>query len=167
MLEELGFIGTIGEDDEVPLEPESDSGNEEEEGPIVLGRKQKALQKTRSADFNPDFIFTEKEGMYDGSWAMADVMSQLKKKRAATTLDEKIEKVRKKRKTEHKEAQPGKSEKEKEAKEGSEPEEQEDPKGKDEEEEGSEDEESETDFSSADEQILTKAGGLLSCTATQ
>lgn len=46
----------------------------------MLGRKQKALQKNRSADFNPDFIFTEKEGMYDGSWAMADVMSQLKKK---------------------------------------------------------------------------------------
>lgn len=46
----------------------------------MLGRKQKALQKTRSADFNPDFIFTEKEGMYDGSWALADVMSQLKKK---------------------------------------------------------------------------------------
>lgn len=30
MLEELGFIGTIGEDDEVPVEPESDSGDEEE-----------------------------------------------------------------------------------------------------------------------------------------
>lgn len=50
------------------------------QGPIVLGRKQKALQKSRSADFNPDFVFTEKEGMYDGSWALADVMSQLKKK---------------------------------------------------------------------------------------
>lgn len=46
----------------------------------MLGRKQKALQRNRSADFNPDFIFTEKEGTYDGSWAMADVMSQLKKK---------------------------------------------------------------------------------------
>ena len=46
----------------------------------MLGRKQKALQKNRSADFNPDFVFTEREGMYDGSWAMADVMSQLKKK---------------------------------------------------------------------------------------
>ncbi|XP_070275889.1 probable ATP-dependent RNA helicase DDX27 [Myotis yumanensis] len=161
MLEELGFIGTIGEDDEVPVEPESDSGDEEEEGPIVLGRKQKALQKNRSADFNPDFIFTEKEGMYDGSWAMADVMSQLKKKRAATTLDEKIEKVRKKRKTEDKEAKSGKTEKEKEAKEGSEPEEQEDqedPEGQDE--EGSADEESETDYSSADENILTKADTL-------
>ncbi|KAB0403485.1 hypothetical protein E2I00_008938, partial [Balaenoptera physalus] len=158
MLAELGLIGTIGEDDEVPVEPETDSEDQEEEGPIVLGRKQKALQKNRSADFNPDFIFTEKEGMYDGSWAMADVMSQLKKKRAATTLDEKIEKVRKKRKTEDKEAKSGKSEKEKEAKEGSEPEEQKDFEGKDE--EATEDEESETDYSSADENVLTKADTL-------
>lgn len=52
----------------------------------MLGRKQKALQKTRSADFNPDFLFTEKEGMYDGSWAMADVMSQLKKKVRLTVI---------------------------------------------------------------------------------
>ncbi|KAK2499001.1 hypothetical protein MC885_015055 [Smutsia gigantea] len=155
MFQELGLIGTIGEDDNVPVESESDSGDEEEEGPIVLGRKQKALQKNRSADFNPDFIFTEKEGMYDGSWAMADIMSQLKKKRAATTLDEKIEKVRKKRKTEDKEAKLGKSERDKEAKEGFESEGQEDPEGKDE--EGPEDEESETDYSSADENILTQA----------
>ncbi|XP_007446465.1 PREDICTED: probable ATP-dependent RNA helicase DDX27 [Lipotes vexillifer] len=158
MLAELGLIGTIGEDDEVPVEPETDSEDQEEEGPIVLGRKQKALQKNRSADFNPDFVFTEKEGMYDGSWAMADVMSQLKKKRAATTLDEKIEKVRKKRKTEDKEAKSGKLEKEKEAKEVSEPEEQEDFEGKDE--EATEDEESETDYSSADENVLTKADTL-------
>ncbi|XP_069351675.1 probable ATP-dependent RNA helicase DDX27 isoform X1 [Eulemur rufifrons] len=157
MLAELGLIGTIGEDDEVPVEPESDSADEEEE-PIVLGRKQKALRKNRSADFNPDFVFTEKEGMYDGSWALADVMSQLKKKRAATTLDEKIEKVRKKRKTEDKEAKSQGSEKEKEAKESSEPEEQGDLQGKDE--KGSEDEESETDYSSADESVLTKADTL-------
>ncbi|XP_012510161.1 PREDICTED: probable ATP-dependent RNA helicase DDX27 [Propithecus coquereli] len=157
MLAELGLIGTIGEDDEVPVEPESDSADEEEE-PIVLGRRQKALRKNRSADFNPDFVFTEKEGMYDGSWALADVMSQLKKKRAATTLDEKIEKVRKKRKTEDKEAKSQGSEKEKEGKEGSEPEEQGDLQGKDE--KGSENEESETDYSSADESILTKADTL-------
>ncbi|XP_029059540.1 probable ATP-dependent RNA helicase DDX27, partial [Monodon monoceros] len=158
MLAELGLIGTIGEDDEVPVEPETDSEDQEEEGPTVLGRKQKALQKNRSADFNPDFVFTEKEGMYDGSWAMADVISQLKKKRAATTLDEKIEKARKKRKTEDKEAKSGKLEKEKEAKEGSEPEEQEDFEGKDE--EATKDEESETDYSSADENVLTKADTL-------
>ncbi|XP_078228036.1 putative ATP-dependent RNA helicase DDX27 isoform X2 [Callithrix jacchus] len=158
MLAELGLIGTIGEDDEVPVEPESDSGDEEEEGPIVLGRRQKALGKNRSADFNPDFVFTEKEGTYDGSWALADVMSQLKKKRAATTLDEKIEKIRKKKKTEDKEAKSGKLEKQKEGKEGSEPKEQEDLQGNNK--EGSEDEDSETDYSSADENILTKADTL-------
>ncbi|XP_048205551.1 probable ATP-dependent RNA helicase DDX27 [Perognathus longimembris pacificus] len=156
MLADLGLIGTIGDDDEVPVEPESDSGDDEEEGPIVLGRKQKALQKNRSADFNPDFIFTEKEGMYDGSWAMADVMSQLKKKRAATTLDEKIEKVRKKRKAEEKAVKSGESE-EKEARVGCDPEEPEDGEGKD---EDSADEESETDYSSADEKVLTKADTL-------
>ncbi|KAK7803310.1 hypothetical protein U0070_009070 [Myodes glareolus] len=156
MLSELGFIGTIGEDDEVPVEPESDSGDEEEEGPIVLGRKQKALQKSRSADFNPDFVFTEKEGMYDGSWALADVMSQLKKKRAATTLDEKIEKVRKKRKTEEKEAKSGKVE-EKEGRASSDLKGQEDLGGN---EADSKDEDSETDYSSGDEEVLTKADTL-------
>uniref|UniRef100_A0A8C5K3P2 Probable ATP-dependent RNA helicase DDX27 n=1 Tax=Jaculus jaculus TaxID=51337 RepID=A0A8C5K3P2_JACJA len=156
MLSELGFIGTIGDDDEVPAEPESDSGDDEEEGPIVLGRKQKALQKSRSADFNPDFVFTEKEGMYDGSWAMADVLSQLKRKRAATTLDEKIEKVRKKRKAEDKEAKGGKLE-EKEGKADCDPE-REDPTGK--EEAGSADSDSETDYSSGDEKVLTKADTL-------
>uniref|UniRef100_A0A8C0L0E0 Probable ATP-dependent RNA helicase DDX27 n=1 Tax=Canis lupus dingo TaxID=286419 RepID=A0A8C0L0E0_CANLU len=153
MLEELGLIGTIGEDDDVPGHPESDSGDEEEEGPVVLGRKQKALQKNRSADFNPDFVFTEKEGAYDGSWAMADVMSQLKKK---VRTDSVIGSSRPWAVEEDKEAKSGKSE-EKEAKEGSELEEQEDHEGKDE--EGPEDEDSETDYSSADENILTKAGG--------
>lgn len=122
----------------------------------MLGRKQKALQKNRSADFNPDFVFTEKEGTYDGSWALADVMSQLKKKRAATTLDEKIEKVRKKRKAEDKEAKTGKAE-EKEGQEGS------DLKGQEnlgENEASSKDEDSETDYSSEDEEILTKADTL-------
>ncbi|XP_050999781.1 probable ATP-dependent RNA helicase DDX27 [Acomys russatus] len=156
MLAELGFIGTIGENDEVPVEPESDSGDDEEEGPIVVGRKQKALQKNRSADFNPDFVFTEKEGMYDGSWAMADVMSQLKKKRAATTLDEKIEKVRKKRKAEDKEAKSGKME-EKEGSAGCDLKGQEGLGGN---EAGSKEEDSETDYSSEDEEILTKADTL-------
>lgn len=57
-----------------------------------------------------------------------------------------------------KETKSGKIEKEKEAKEGSDPEEQGDLEGKDE--EGPEDE-SETDYSSAEENILTKAGGRL------
>ncbi|KAL1785665.1 putative ATP-dependent RNA helicase DDX27 [Sigmodon hispidus] len=156
MLAKLGFIGTIGEDDEVPVEPESDSGDDEEEGPIVLGRKQKALQKNRSADFNPDFVFTEKEGMYDGSWALADVMSQLKKKRAATTLDEKIEKVRKKRKAEDKEAKSGKVE-EKEGSMSCDMKDQEVLGGN---EADSKVQDSETDYSSGDEEVLTKADTL-------
>lgn len=55
-----------------------------------------------------------------------------------------------------KEAKLGKSEKDEEAKEGFESKGQEDPRGKDE--EGPEEEESETDYSSADENILTQAG---------
>ncbi|XP_029330383.1 probable ATP-dependent RNA helicase DDX27 isoform X2 [Mus caroli] len=94
--------------------------------------------------------------MYDGSWVLADVMSQLKKKRAATTLDEKIEKVRKRRKAEDKEAKSGKVE-EKEDQADS------DLKGQEnagEDEAGSKDEDSETDYSSEDEGILTKADTL-------
>uniref|UniRef100_A0A8C4N9A6 Probable ATP-dependent RNA helicase DDX27 n=1 Tax=Equus asinus asinus TaxID=83772 RepID=A0A8C4N9A6_EQUAS len=160
MLEELGLIPTIGEDDEVAVEPESDSGEEEEEGPIVLGRKQKALQKNRSADFNPDFVFTEKEGMYDGSWAMADVMSQLKKKVRLIVIGSSrpwAVRVGQSVLGSSPDLASGKSEMEEEAKEGSEPEEQEDLEGEDE--AGSEDDDSETDYSSADENILTKAAG--------
>ncbi|KAM9068297.1 probable ATP-dependent RNA helicase DDX27 isoform X1 [Sarcophilus harrisii] len=157
MLQDLDLIGTIGEDDEGPPEPESDSGDEEEEEPILLGRKKQALRKNRSVDFNPDFVFTEKEGAYDGSWAMADVMSQLKKKRAATTLDDKIEKIRKKRKNEEKEAKSGKTDDEKEGNEASEKENQDE---SEEHEEETKDEESESEYSSADEQILTKADTL-------
>ncbi|XP_027708811.1 probable ATP-dependent RNA helicase DDX27 [Vombatus ursinus] len=160
MLQDLDLIGTIGEDDEGPLEPESDSGDDEEEEPIVLGRKKQALRKNRSVDFNPDFVFTEKEGAYDGSWAMADVMSQLKKKRAATTLDDKIEKVRKKRKNEEKEAKSGKTVDEKEGNEVSGKENQDDSEGEHEEEAKEEESESESEYSSADENILTKADTL-------
>ncbi|XP_074066317.1 putative ATP-dependent RNA helicase DDX27 [Macrotis lagotis] len=158
MLQDLDLIRTIGEDDEGPLEPESDSGGDEEEEPIVLNRKKHALRKNRSVDFNPDFVFTEKEGAYDGNWAMADVMSQLKKKRAATTLDEKIEKVRKKRKNEEKEAKSGKTVDEKEGNEGSEKEIQDDSEGEHEEE--TKEDESESEYSSTDENILTKADTL-------
>ncbi|XP_028926723.1 probable ATP-dependent RNA helicase DDX27 [Ornithorhynchus anatinus] len=159
MLRELDLIGTIGDDEEVPAEPDSEDEEEEEEQPIILGRKQQALRKNRSADFNPDFVFTEKEGMYDESWAMADVMKQLKKKRAATTLDEKIEKVRKKRKSEEKESKSGKVESEK--KEDSDPEQGgEEGQQEEEEEEEVEEEASESDYSSAEENILTKADTL-------
>ncbi|XP_029467632.1 probable ATP-dependent RNA helicase DDX27 isoform X2 [Rhinatrema bivittatum] len=148
MLSGLDLIGTIGEDQEIPEESDSE---EEEDKPIVLGRKKQQLQKNRSADFNADFIFAEKDGLYDDSWALADVMCQLKKQRAATTLDEKIETVRKKRKSQEKSAkeaeqaklQLGESEQEIKS-----------------EEEQEEEGDSESEFSSVDESILTKADTL-------
>ncbi|XP_030067300.1 putative ATP-dependent RNA helicase DDX27 [Microcaecilia unicolor] len=151
MLSGLDLIGTIEEEQEVPGESDSE---EEEDGPIILKRKQQQqLQKNRSTDFNADFVFTEKDSLYDDSWAMADVMRQLKKKRPATTLDEKIETVRKKRKSQEKSAKETKKAKdqlgETELDIKSEEEEEE-------EEEGS----SEPEFSSADEQVLTKADTL-------
>uniref|UniRef100_A0A671UFS9 RNA helicase n=1 Tax=Sparus aurata TaxID=8175 RepID=A0A671UFS9_SPAAU len=52
-------------------------------------------------DFNNDFEFGERDGLNDDDdWVMSDIMKQLKNKRTATTLDQKIEKIRKKRKAE-------------------------------------------------------------------
>ncbi|XP_069507294.1 probable ATP-dependent RNA helicase DDX27 [Ambystoma mexicanum] len=183
-LPDLDLIGTIDEDQEVPEESESDSGGEEDK-PIVLSRRK---QKQRTADFNEDFFFAEKDGLHDDNWAMADVMRQLKKRAAATTLDEKIEKVRKKRKIqeksskEAKRAKTGDEEEEQDVKseeDDEEDDEKEDDEKDEEEEEGvtSEGEEvrndvkeedevaegeddSESEFSSADESVLTKADTL-------
>ncbi|TRY97424.1 hypothetical protein DNTS_016606 [Danionella cerebrum] len=92
------LIRTIDDNDDIPVEAESDSEDEEEK-PIVLKGKQ-----NRSArgvgDFSAGFEFGERDGVYSEDWALQDVMAQLKKRRAPTTLDEKIEKVRKKRKVE-------------------------------------------------------------------
>ncbi|KAG5274645.1 hypothetical protein AALO_G00138560 [Alosa alosa] len=107
MLSDFGFIGTIHDDDEIPEDPDSESDGETEQ-PIVLGREKKAL-KGRSNVFSADFEFGERDGLYSEDWAMADVMAQIKKRKAPTTLDEKIEKVRKKRKTEEKALKEGKT----------------------------------------------------------
>ncbi|XP_023652566.2 probable ATP-dependent RNA helicase DDX27 isoform X1 [Paramormyrops kingsleyae] len=99
MLSDLDLIGTIQEDDDVPEEDDSASEDESEQ-PIILGRKQKQLKRRGAGDFATGFEFGERDGLYSEDWAMADVLAQLKKRKAATTLDEKIEKVRKKRRTE-------------------------------------------------------------------
>lgn len=49
MLAELGFIGTIGENDEVPVEPESDSGDDEEEVGAGRGRSRGRERWERAA----------------------------------------------------------------------------------------------------------------------
>ncbi|MBN3321784.1 DDX27 helicase, partial [Atractosteus spatula] len=135
-----------------------------QEQPIVLAQKRQALRKHGQGDFSADFEFGERDGLYSEDWAMADVMAQLKKRKAPTTLDEKIEKVRKKRRTEEKAVKEEKEDaEESEAKQEGESQEQEtdDDEEVEEEEEGaSNDSEMEEEFSSADEEVLTKADTL-------
>ncbi|KAG9473960.1 probable ATP-dependent RNA helicase DDX27 [Eleutherodactylus coqui] len=145
MLTDLDLIRTINDDEDIPEEPESEEDDEEQ--PIVLNKKKQNKAKS-SGDFNADFVFGERDGQADDSWVMDDVMKQLKK-RVATSLDEKIETVRKKRKNQEKEEKaPKKSEAEEEV------------KSEEEEKEPSENEESEEEFSSEEETVLTKADTL-------
>ncbi|XP_016522847.1 putative ATP-dependent RNA helicase DDX27 isoform X1 [Poecilia formosa] len=150
MLEQLGLIGTIRDEDLSPEEPATESEPEEE--PIILNRKKK-FGGQRSTDFNCDFEFGERDGLsLDDDWAMSDVLKQLKKKRTLTTLDQKIEKVRKKRKAEEKSSQSSEAE-------GSEmkEEEEEEPADRNEEDEDGDEEE---EFGSIDEEVLTKSDTL-------
>ncbi|GAA6236178.1 probable ATP-dependent RNA helicase DDX27 isoform X2 [Lates japonicus] len=100
---------------------------------------------------------------------MADVIKQLKKKRTVTTLDQKIEKIRKKRKAEEKSAQSETAEgsAEQNHEEDEDDDEEQDVKpaageadGGDEEEDEEEEEEDEDEFDSSDEEILTKSDTL-------
>nr|XP_015220434.1 PREDICTED: probable ATP-dependent RNA helicase DDX27 [Lepisosteus oculatus] len=165
MLADLDLIGTILDEDEVPEEPDTESEDETEQ-PIVLAQKRQALRKHGQGDFSADFEFGERDGLYSEDWAMADVMAQLKKRKAPTTLDEKIEKVRKKRRTEEKAVKEEKEDgEESEAKQEGESQEQETDDDDEEEAEGEEegasnDSEIEEEFSSADEEVLTKADTL-------
>ncbi|XP_075993848.1 putative ATP-dependent RNA helicase DDX27 [Genypterus blacodes] len=140
-MEQIDLIRTIRDEDESPEEPDTES--EQEDEPIVLNRKRRSHG---AKDFNADFEFGERGALNDDDpdWHLADVMKQLKKKVAPTTLDEKIEKVRKKRKAEEKVSRGGK-----------EPEEEEEDEKPD-----ADAEEEEDEFDSADEEILTKSDTL-------
>ncbi|XP_034722297.1 probable ATP-dependent RNA helicase DDX27, partial [Etheostoma cragini] len=128
--------------------------------PIVLNRKKK-LGGRGANDFNADFDFGERDGPIDDDWVMADIMKQLKTKRMATTLDQKIEKIRKKRKAEERCAEenqedPGNQEdQEDDVKPAAGEEDENDDDDDDEEQEEDEDE-----FDSDDEEILTKSDTL-------
>ncbi|XP_066558732.1 putative ATP-dependent RNA helicase DDX27 [Amia ocellicauda] len=170
MLSDLDLIGTIQDEDDVPEEPDSESEDDAEQ-PIVLGRKRQALQAHGKGDFCTDFEFGERDGLYSEDWAMADVMAQLKKRKAPTTLDEKIDKVRKKRRTEERTSKEGKKAAETEDTVKAEEKEDEDDDDDDDEEVGEEEEgegasdesgseEEGDEFSSADEEVLTKADTL-------
>ncbi|XP_026205535.1 probable ATP-dependent RNA helicase DDX27 isoform X3 [Anabas testudineus] len=167
MLEQLGLIGTIQDEDQSPEEPDTESEQEEEQ--IVLNRKKK-LKSSGSRDFNCDFEFGERDVLnHDDDWVMADVIKQLKNKRNVTTLDQKIEKIRKKRKVEEKsvqsEAAEGSAEKnhedidneEQDVKPGADDDKSNDD---DEDDEDDDDDDESEEFDSSDEQILTKSDTL-------
>ncbi|XP_048779309.2 probable ATP-dependent RNA helicase DDX27 [Ostrea edulis] len=95
-LRKLGFVGTIGEDDEIEVEPESSDSNEDE---LQTPQRQKKKKKAKKNDneFNTKFSFTDQldpSASFDFDFAIR----QAKRKQHATTLDEKIAKVRKQQK---------------------------------------------------------------------
>lgn len=153
MWEQLGLIGTLRDEDPSPAESETESEPEEEL--IVLKKKKKSRG---SRDFNCDFEFGERDGpSHDDDWAMADVMKQLKNKRTVTTLDQKIEKIRRKRKAEEKSSQSDTAEgpSEKNEEEDVKP-----PAGEAGVGDEDQDEEDDEEFGSSDEEILTKSDML-------
>ncbi|XP_051986120.1 probable ATP-dependent RNA helicase DDX27 [Xyrauchen texanus] len=167
MFSDLDLIGTIDDDDNVPEEPDSATDDESEQ-PIVLSKEKRALKGRSAGDFTADFEFGERDGLYCDDWAMADVMAQLKKRKAPTTLDQKIEKVRKKRKIEEKAQKDGKKPEASVSKEEDD-EEAEENKDDDDEEIDDDDGNNEADadddleddeFSSGDEEVLKKADTL-------
>ncbi|CAI5686417.1 unnamed protein product [Oreochromis niloticus] len=156
MLEQLGLIGTIRDEDSSPDEAETES--EQEEEPIVLKKKKKSRG---SRDFNCDFEFGERDGpSHDDDWAMADVMKQLKKKRTLTTLDQKIEKIRRKRKAEEKSSQSDAAEASSENHQEEEEEDVKPPAGEVAATDEDDDEDENEEFGSSDEEILTKSDTL-------
>ncbi|NXC85430.1 DDX27 helicase, partial [Cercotrichas coryphoeus] len=110
----LGLVGTIAEGDVVPVDSESDDSEDEEVGPGRRGRPgppRRAPGPRRRGgrsrgDFSAEFVFGEAEAGGEDAWTAA--LRQLRGKKAATTLDEKIEKVRQKRKLQEREAKQAK-----------------------------------------------------------
>ncbi|XP_052718282.1 probable ATP-dependent RNA helicase DDX27 [Crassostrea angulata] len=94
-LRKLGFIGTIGDEDEIKVEPES-SDSDNEESQTAKKQKKKKPKKTDN-EFNAKFSFTDQfdpTASFDFDFALRHA----KRKQHATTLDEKIAKVRKQQK---------------------------------------------------------------------
>lgn len=163
MFSDLDLIRTIDDNDEVPDDPDSAS-DEEAEQPIVLSKQKRALKGRGTGDFSTGFEFGERDGLYSEDWVMADVMAQLKKRKAPTTLEEKIEKVRKKRKIEEKTQKESKKTEASASKPENENEEDDDDDKEDDEESGGDDDDGEEvdedEFSSGDEEVLKKADTL-------
>ncbi|XP_019628935.1 PREDICTED: probable ATP-dependent RNA helicase DDX27 isoform X2 [Branchiostoma belcheri] len=86
-------IGTIEDDDDVPLAAESSDSDEDE---VMPKPKKKRGSKKKNVDFTEEFQFEETELDLEDSWNYQ--IDGLKHKAVATTLDEKIAQIRKERK---------------------------------------------------------------------
>ncbi|XP_066289611.1 probable ATP-dependent RNA helicase DDX27 [Branchiostoma lanceolatum] len=86
-------IGTIEDDDDVALAPESSDSDEDE---VMPKPKKKRGSKKKNVDFTEEFQFEETELDVEDSWNYE--IDGLKHKAVATTLDEKIAQIRKERK---------------------------------------------------------------------
>ncbi|NWZ37429.1 DDX27 helicase, partial [Brachypodius atriceps] len=141
----LGLVGTIAEGDVVPVDSESSDSEDEEELRRAPGPRRRGPSR---GVFSAEFVFGEAEAGGEDAWTAA--LRQLRSKKAATTLDEKIEKVRQKRKLQEREA--------KQAKVKDEDAEAEDDQTKKECDDCTRDEEDvESEYSLDDESIFTKA----------
>ncbi|NXR78908.1 DDX27 helicase, partial [Pycnonotus jocosus] len=141
----LGLVGTIAEGDVVPVDSESSDSEDEEELRRAPGPRRRGPSR---GVFSAEFVFGEAEAGGEDAWTAA--LRQLRSKKAATTLDEKIEKVRQKRKLQEREA--------KQAKVKDEDAEAEDDQTKKECDDYTRDEEDvESEYSLDDESIFTKA----------
>ncbi|NXD67415.1 DDX27 helicase, partial [Eolophus roseicapillus] len=102
----LGLVGTIAEGDVGPQDPESGDSEDEEVGLGNISCLGRGWRGRTGGDFSAAFVFGEAEAGGEGAWAAA--LCQLRGKRAATTLDEKIEQVRQRRKFQEREAEQAK-----------------------------------------------------------
>uniref|UniRef100_A0A8C2BJV9 RNA helicase n=1 Tax=Cyprinus carpio TaxID=7962 RepID=A0A8C2BJV9_CYPCA len=161
MFSDLDLIRTIDDNDEVPEDPDSASEDEAEQ-PIVLSKQKRALKGRGAGDFSAGFEFGERDGLYSEDWVMADVMAQLKKRVSETPftvelkcfclyLQEKTQKESKK--TEPSASNPENDNEDEDDKEGDE-----ESGGDDDDDDDDGEEVDEDEFSSADEEVLKKAG---------
>lgn len=92
---DFDLVKTINENDSVDIVPESSSS--EDESSTAQKVKVKKKKKTKTNDFNQNFSFTDQFDP-ESVFGFDHALKFAKRKREATTLDEKIAKVRRKRK---------------------------------------------------------------------
>ncbi|OWF35195.1 ATP-dependent RNA helicase DDX27 [Mizuhopecten yessoensis] len=98
VLNELGLIGTINDDDTVDLAVESSDSDDEDAVKIA---KKKKKNKKQTEEFNTSFVFANEKDLH-AAFSVDYGLKIQQKRQDETSLDEKIAKARKKIKRENK-----------------------------------------------------------------